>query len=234
MGYVIDLHLFSKKLCSIMKKKKLTDKKGNPCPISLYNMLYPNDIITEAELKEDRQKATDKTRNIRNWINGKNYPKNISDILRLCNALEVDLDYLFTDMKCKTHDIQYISDKTGLSEDAINSLSYAKSIKSKRVSNAINILICNLFEKPKKESKLSFFELFANYLHFSGCDSEYYVSSKGEISPAEPYTAANGKKYHPTNKLLFYSNQLEQMYIMEIEDELKSIKKNMNKAPGTD
>lgn len=127
MGYEIDLHLFSKKLCSIMKKKKLTNKKGNPCPIALYNLLYPDDIITEVKLKENRQEATDKTRNIRNWINGKNYPKNISTILSLCNALEIDLNYLFTDMECKTHDVQFIYTKTGLSESNIERLANWKS-----------------------------------------------------------------------------------------------------------
>lgn len=127
MKYEIDLHLFSKKLCSIMKRKKLTDKKGNPCPIALYNLLYPDDIITEDKLKKDRQEATDKTRNIRNWINGKNYPKNISTILSLCNALEIDLDYLFTDMECQTHNTQFIRNETGLSESNIERLANWKS-----------------------------------------------------------------------------------------------------------
>ena len=115
-----------------MKRKKLTDKKGNPCPIALYNLLYPDDIITEDKLKRDRQEATDKTRNIRNWINGKNYPKNISTILSLCNALEIDLDYLFTDMECQTHDAQFICNKTGLSESNIERLANWKSNSNKQ------------------------------------------------------------------------------------------------------
>lgn len=131
MKYEIDLHSFSKKLCSIMKKKKLIDKKGNPCPIALYNLLYPEDIITEDKLKTDRQEATDKTRNIRNWINGKNYPKNISTILNLCNALEIDLDYLFTDIECQTHDTQFIRNETGLSESNIEQLTKWNSYSKK-------------------------------------------------------------------------------------------------------
>lgn len=174
-----------------------------------------------------------KSRTIKNWESGETIP-DIDTIKKICNILDCSSDYLLGLDECTSKDTQFIQDKTGLSEKAINSLAYTKSIKSKRVLNAINILICNLFEKENEESKLSFFELFANYLHFSGCNSEYYISTNGKISPAEPYEAANGKKYHPTNKLLFYSNQLEQMYIMEIEDELKSIKKNMNKAPDTD
>ncbi len=173
-----------------------------------------------------------KSRTIKNWESGDTIP-DIDTIKKICTILNCSSDYLLGLEECTSRDNQFIHDKTGLSEKSINSLAYTKSIKSKRVLNAINILICNLFEQPKEESKLSFFELIANYLHFSGCGNEYYVSPKGEISLAEPYTAANGKKYHPTNKLLFYSNQLEQMYIMEIEDELKSIKQNMNKAPDT-
>lgn len=122
MKYVVELHIFSNKLKKIMCDKELVDKKGNPDPIKLYNLLYPDDKITQDMIKLDRQKATDKTRNIRNWIQGKNYPKSIRDILLLCNALECDLDYFFTDMECETHDKQFIHDKTGLSEDAINFL----------------------------------------------------------------------------------------------------------------
>ena len=117
--YVVELHIFSNKLKKIMCDKELVDKKENPDPIKLYNLLYPDDKITQDMIKLDRQKVTDKTRNIRNWIQGKNYPKSIRDILLLCNALECDLDYFFTDMECETHDKQFIHYKTGLSEKAI-------------------------------------------------------------------------------------------------------------------
>lgn len=191
----------------------------------LYDKVYTSD-----NGKAGSDSSKEKT--VYNWEAEKTQ-LDYENIKNMCKVLGCSSDYLFGLDECTSKNNQFIHDKTGLSEESINSLAYTKSIKNKRVLNAINILICNIFEEPENKSKLSFFELFANYLHFSRCDSEYYISSNGKISPAKPYTAANGKKYHPTNKLLFYSNQLEQIYIMEIEDELKSIKKNMNKAPGT-
>lgn len=40
----------------------------------------------------------------------------------LCKLLNCDIDYLLGNMECETHDKQFIHDKTGLSEDAINKL----------------------------------------------------------------------------------------------------------------
>lgn len=122
LKYEINAHLFSQKLHLIMTKMGMVDKKGKPNKIALYNLLYPNDLITDELLKEDRQKVTDKTRNIDNWLKGNNYPKRISDVLGLCNALNCDLDYFFTDMIAPTHDINFISNATGLSDISIDKL----------------------------------------------------------------------------------------------------------------
>ena len=119
MKYEISTHLFSKKLTSLLIKKGMVDKKGNPNKISLYNLLYPDDKITDEDCRIDRQAVTDKTRNISNWLKGNNYPKRISDVLHLCNALNCDLDYFFTDMPAPTHDLEYISKETNLSCDAV-------------------------------------------------------------------------------------------------------------------
>ncbi len=121
--YVFDLQLFSKKLCSLMIEKNLTYGDNKPDPIALYNALYPNDKIVLKEMAGfNRSDYTQKTRAQYNWIHGKSCPKNISDILNLCNTLDCDLDYLFTNMPCKTHDKQFIQDKTGLSEKSIDTL----------------------------------------------------------------------------------------------------------------
>lgn len=119
MKYEIDTHLFSQKLSSLLIQKDMIDKKGKPDKIALYNLLCPTDVITENDCRTDRQSVTDKTRNISNWLKGNNYPKRISDVLALCNALDCDLDYFFTNMPAPTHDIEFISKETHLSCDAI-------------------------------------------------------------------------------------------------------------------
>ena len=126
MKYEIDTHLFSQKLSSLLIEKGMIDKKGNPDKIALYNLLYPNNKITEKDCEIDRQAVTDKTRNISNWLKGNNYPKRISDVLELCNALDCDLDYFFTNMPAPTHDIEFISQKTGLNKKSIDTLNILK------------------------------------------------------------------------------------------------------------
>lgn len=119
MKYEIDIHFFKEKLTSLMIKKGMIDSKGKPDKIQLYNLLYPSDKITAEFCKLDRQGVTDKTRNISNWLSGKNYPKDIKRILEICNALECDLDYFFTDMEAPTHDLAFIKKEIGLSVDSV-------------------------------------------------------------------------------------------------------------------
>lgn len=122
MKYEVDLHSFGGKLSSLMIQKGLIDKKGNPDPIALHNLLYPNNTITEQQIKNDRQKVTDTTRKYSNWLKGKNYPKTIPELIDLCNVLNCDLDYFFSSLEAPTHDLDYISNTTGLSLESINEL----------------------------------------------------------------------------------------------------------------
>lgn len=58
---------------------------------------------------------------VRNWEQGIVEPK-MSTLHKLCRFYECDLDYLCGNIDCKTEDVQFIHDYTGLSEDAINKL----------------------------------------------------------------------------------------------------------------
>lgn len=130
MKYEIDLHLFSRKLSSLLIHRGMIDSDGNPDKIALYNALYPNDQISQDLCNKDHQFVTDKTRKIDNWIKGKNYPGRISDILYLCNVLNCDLDYFFTNMEAPTYDIKFISEEIGLSINSIERLiNYDKGTK---------------------------------------------------------------------------------------------------------
>lgn len=114
----------------------MIDKKGNPDKVALYNLLYPDDLITEKIRQTDSQCVVDKTRNISNWLKGNNYPKRISDVLALCNALDCDLDYFFSNMNARTHDIEFISKETGLSDITIEEITRL-SVSEKHIIDAI-------------------------------------------------------------------------------------------------
>ena len=130
MIYEIDLHLFGEKLKTILMEKGITNSKNEPDIIALYNLLYPNQPITQEDCNKDRQEVTDRTRKLANWLKGKNYPKNIEDILCLCNALDCNLDYFFCTMEAPTHDLEFISNTIGLSsKTVIKIIEYEKNIK---------------------------------------------------------------------------------------------------------
>lgn len=127
MKYVSDLRLTSQKLGELIKKKGMIDKKGNPDKTAFYNMLHPDSPITEEfRHKYGSKKAYDATRSIDNFLKGNNYPNSIEDILDMCNALDCDLDYLFTgDLEVPTHDLKFVTEETGLSVDAVSYLKEA-------------------------------------------------------------------------------------------------------------
>ncbi len=62
---------------------------------------------------------------IKNWEQGKTYPR-VQTLLGLCDFFDCDMDYLFNTIDCKTHDTQFIQDKTGLTESSIDVLIAAK------------------------------------------------------------------------------------------------------------
>ena len=77
-----------------------------------------NANLTQQQLA-DKIGVTLKT--VMNWEQGVSYPT-METLLRLAQLYDCDLDYLTGRLDCTRHDIQYIHDKTGLSEGAIRKL----------------------------------------------------------------------------------------------------------------
>ena len=49
-------------------------------------------------------------------------PPSLSSLLKICDLYHVDLDYICGRLDCQTHDLQYVHELTGLSEDAIKKI----------------------------------------------------------------------------------------------------------------
>ena len=60
---------------------------------------------------------------IKNWEQGRNVPE-LDTIKKLCKKFECNMDYLFNNISCKTHDIQFIQNTTGLSESSVEKLNH--------------------------------------------------------------------------------------------------------------
>ena len=58
---------------------------------------------------------------IRNWEQARNIPE-LQTIWKLCEIFNCDIDYLFGRINCSTHDLAFICNKIGLSEDAVKYL----------------------------------------------------------------------------------------------------------------
>lgn len=82
---------------------------------------------------------------VRNWEQGRKVPE-MKTIERLCAEFSCEPDYLLGRMKSSTHDIQFISDYTGLNEKAVTNLA---QLKGTPLILLLNYLITNkgLLEK---------------------------------------------------------------------------------------
>ena len=200
MKYEIDTHLFSQKLSSLLIEKGMIDKKGNPDKIALYNLLYPNNMITEKDCEIDRQAVTDKTRNISNWLKGNNYPKRISDVLELCNALDCDLDYFFTNMPAPTHDIEFISQKTGLNKKSIDTLNI---LKRSEYIGILNYIMSDYAILGRFLSNLSLYfdNDYDTPVHY---DKKLGICVESDDITNSPIISTNGEKYVSIGKKLDY------------------------------
>lgn len=208
MKYENDLHLFSNKLKTILIEKGLTDLKKKPDIIALYNLLYPADTITEEQCKNDRQSVTDKTRAVANWVKGKNYPKTINDIISLCNCLDCDIDYFFTDMTAPTHDIEFISNTLNLSHTAITNL----MTYDKECSELLDKMIINNDDMLKFLLSTLYTYIFSRYSTVT-IENKLFDSSK----TLEKQDSVNILKYDATESFKLILKLLDTIYQKDID-----------------
>lgn len=168
----------------------------------------------------------------------------IEVLYKLCQFYNISIDYLFGLSKVKTPDIDIkaMATKTGLSEKSINVLQTEKSLNHLYIVDVINILLNDCWTHPEsRNTKYSFIDLFTNYLNFCANGGHKYSLSKSgniKIDPKPDMIDIDGKAKYSKADIHFTSEQLEKMFIMEIEDVLKALKESYmikkTKAPDTD
>lgn len=90
-------------------------EKGFSRP-SFFDAIKGNDLDT---LQDSKQKT------VKMWESGKVMPSR-TDLIRICDVLEVDADHLLRGMKARNHDIKAISDYVGLSCSSVEKLQKGK------------------------------------------------------------------------------------------------------------
>ena len=95
--------------------------------------------------KSQRQFAEDlhvHENSVKYWESGKTIP-DLESLILISQLLDVDLDYLTGRIDKPTHDLQFISEKTGLSVDAVKILCHQKQISDTETSTILSRLICH-------------------------------------------------------------------------------------------
>lgn len=80
---------------------------------------------------------------VKKWEQGKAVPE-AETLGYLCEVFQCDISYLFNQIEVPTHELQFIHDATGLSEDAIyflRALKEADSMQSGEILTAVNALL---------------------------------------------------------------------------------------------
>jgi len=116
MHNILLKHNFSQKLYKRMENlgfyntKKGTSKEAI---ITLHNLLDPDKPLSYTDIPP---------RKYYDWLEGKKAPDKLSTFMKLCEVLNVDIDYFFTDTEAPTRDIGFIADTLNLSPKAIENL----------------------------------------------------------------------------------------------------------------
>lgn len=80
---------------------------------------------------------------LRNWHQGKGNPT-LEKLIRICDILECDVDFILGRLDNSTHNAEYICDTLGLTEESVNNLIKFTTYEiGKQRLNIINSLLCN-------------------------------------------------------------------------------------------
>jgi hypothetical protein len=146
----------------------------------------------------------------------------------------VTADYLLGIRKTSivNEDVAMIEKSTGLSESAINVLRAEMNIGHKRMIEALNLLICDMYYQAEGRRYRPFVELFAIYLNFQDNNKMYALNQRGNITEAQPQAIDNGIVFWDSKNLYITPKQKEELFLMEMENILKILKEEYNKNPN--
>ena len=144
--------------------------------------------LTQKELSEqfvtgeNKDKVTLKT--VKNWEQGKAAPS-LPTLIDLSEFYNCDLDYLVGRIECRTHDLQFIQDYTGLSEKSIKML-HDYHVSKTDGQNCLPTYISNILDHPDCAVLLHHIKTYIGASFLSGV-----LGDNTDIMDAEERRAAN-------------------------------------------
>lgn len=198
------------------------------------------DLANEYDKRYPRRNGGTIYDTLRKWRQPRSNPT-LELLVRICDILECDVDFLLGRIEEHTHTNKYIHEKTGLSEDAINRLRQLKDLQSlfpETQSSKDKFKVINLIlSDQKKENELSsLLEYLVSFCRFSispDVNPTYTVDKNGiyHYHPRKSLSKS-GYMYNPL-KAHFKLQDMESMYYLKIWDSIKKLKEMYKKAPDT-
>lgn len=215
------------------------DPYNNPFPTRLRELMAdgdPSGKVTQTELAAilNLHRQT-----VSQYMDGSTKPP-IDNLIKIANRFDVSTDYLLglSDSKLPDIDDRDIHDKTGLSDIAIKALKNLKRAVSlyegkdgqlPRELESVNILLEDMGLQDEDNPKTSFIRLFTRYRLFlldSIDDKGYMTDRHGNIEEYKGRRIQGHEgTFHSADKFPFKVSTLENMFLMDIQERIKELKK---------
>lgn len=148
----------------------------------------------------------------------------------LCKLLSCNVDYLLGNIGCKTHDVQFIHDYTGLSEKAIEKLRATKALHDCILPNPYLPYINTLFEQLEPSRYSDVVHEIAAYLRSDGLSKNMWYNVENRNMEYKEYN--RGKDFNlpiPAG-----SDMFDNLLLMDIQEKLKTLKKQIKNKQTPD
>lgn len=210
-------------------------KKAGLSRSQLYDLVYE---ISGCDYRAGSDASKEKT--VYNWESGKTQ-LNYEVMIAICKTLKCSADYLLGLDECTNKTVQFIHEKTGLSEDAINRLRQLKDLQSlfpeaqssKDKFKVINLILSDQKKANELSSLLEYLVSFCRFNISPDANPTYTVDKNG-ICHYHPRKSLSGSGYvYNPLKAHFKLQDMESMYYLKIWDSIKELKEMYKKAPDT-
>ncbi len=226
-----DMNLFKNRLWKLMEEKNIDTAK------KLAKRLYDNGYVSVNQKESFDEPNTiygraigSVEKKILNHLNS-NTPEKLQGeyAIAYCRFFGCSADYIFGNISCKTHDVQFIQNETGLSETAISKLQETKIYNDAILDNPALPFISILLEQLDPIHYNDILHEIAAYLRSDGLNEDMWYNIESKALYHKEY--GRGKDFNfPIHA---HSEMFDNLLLMDIQERLKNLKRQIKKEADT-
>lgn len=215
----------------------LMQAKGINRPNTLAALLCENNYLST-----DRETARKTiTKHLNTECVGLEYKLQVEYIIAYSKFFGCSTDYLLMEIGKENFELEYVEKTYGLDKKALQALSEIKGLQEifGNSSNAkyklINLILTDAPLQDSNDLEISsFIETLISYMEFNPQSNEHFYkyTKKGFSDKPFKKTATGGISCNPL-ALNFSTKDIKVLYQQKILDSIEQLKKQYNKAPGT-